>query len=169
MTLTSPRNGLRALLLTATTLLLAAVPLGAQTAEELIQQGEVLDLKLRASEALAVYQQAEKLDLARSIGTSKSRIFRHLQTLVAQALQNNRDLRIAAANIAAARAQVRITRANQLPRLDSAAGVEVTPRRNEDGDREDFRLGHALQHGRQHGADRSRGAGRRFYRSPRDR
>lgn len=57
-----------------------------------------------------------------------------LQTLVAQALQNNRDLRIAAANIAAARAQVRITRANQLPRLDSGAGVELRPTRDQDGD-----------------------------------
>lgn len=64
-----------------------------------------------------------------------------LQTLVAQALQNNRDLRIAAANIAAARAQVRIIRANQLPRLDSAAGVEVTPRRDADGDINGVRVG----------------------------
>jgi multidrug efflux system outer membrane protein len=64
-----------------------------------------------------------------------------LQTLVGQALQNNRDLRIAAANIAAARAQVRITRANQLPRLDSAAGVDVTPRRNADGDINGVRVG----------------------------
>jgi multidrug efflux system outer membrane protein len=64
-----------------------------------------------------------------------------LQTLVGQALQNNRDLRIAAANIAAARAQVRITRANQLPRLDSAAGVEVTPRRDGDGDINGVRVG----------------------------
>jgi multidrug efflux system outer membrane protein len=57
-----------------------------------------------------------------------------LQTLVGQALQNNRDLRVAAANIAAARAQVRITRANHLPRLDSGAGVEVRPTREQEGD-----------------------------------
>jgi multidrug efflux system outer membrane protein len=64
-----------------------------------------------------------------------------LQTLVAQALVNNRDLRIAAANIAAARAQVRITRANQLPSLDAQAGVDVTPRRNADGDINGVRVG----------------------------
>ena len=46
---------------------------------------------------------------------------RRLQTLVIQALANNRDLMVAAANIEAARAQVTITRANQLPRIDSAA------------------------------------------------
>ncbi|MEE4452671.1 efflux transporter outer membrane subunit [Novosphingobium resinovorum] len=38
-----------------------------------------------------------------------------LQALVEQALANNRDLRVAAANVAAARAQVRVTRANQFP------------------------------------------------------
>ncbi|WP_114226750.1 MULTISPECIES: efflux transporter outer membrane subunit [Sphingomonas] len=57
-----------------------------------------------------------------------------LQTLVAQALINNRDLAIAVANIAAARAQVRITRANQLPALDVNAGVTATPTRNANGD-----------------------------------
>jgi outer membrane protein, multidrug efflux system len=52
-------------------------------------------------------------------------IFRdpRLQALVVQALANNRDLRIAAANIAAARAQVRITRANQFPELDASSRV----------------------------------------------
>lgn len=39
------------------------------------------------------------------------------QALVEQALVNNRDLRVAAANIAAARAQVRIVRAAQLPEV----------------------------------------------------
>ena len=48
-----------------------------------------------------------------------------LQTLIAQALTNNRDLAAAAANIAAARERVRIQRANQLPRLDANAGSEV--------------------------------------------
>ena len=38
-----------------------------------------------------------------------------LQTLIDQALVNNRDLMIAAANIAAAREQYRIQRADQLP------------------------------------------------------
>ena len=44
-------------------------------------------------------------------------IFRdpRLQTLIAQALANNRDLMVAAANIAAAREQYRIQRAQQLP------------------------------------------------------
>ena len=50
---------------------------------------------------------------------------RRLQTLIAQALTNNRDLAIAAANIAAARERVRIQRANQLPRLDANAGAEI--------------------------------------------
>lgn len=41
-----------------------------------------------------------------------------LQRIVEQALANNRDLRIAAANIAAARAQYRIQRADLLPQID---------------------------------------------------
>ncbi len=43
--------------------------------------------------------------------------------IIDQALVNNRDLRIAAANIAAARAQVRVRRADQLPSLDAGAGA----------------------------------------------
>lgn len=46
-----------------------------------------------------------------------------LQTLVGQALANNRDLRVAAANLAAARAQVQVQRANQLPLVGVGAGV----------------------------------------------
>lgn len=42
---------------------------------------------------------------------------RRLQTLIDEALVNNRDLRIAAANIAAARAQYRIQRADLLPSI----------------------------------------------------
>jgi multidrug efflux system outer membrane protein len=42
-----------------------------------------------------------------------------LQSIIDQALANNRDLRIAAANIASARAQYRIQRADLLPRLDA--------------------------------------------------
>jgi multidrug efflux system outer membrane protein len=49
-----------------------------------------------------------------------------LQTLIAQALANNRDLRVAAANIAAAREQYRIQRANQLPAVDANAGATVS-------------------------------------------
>jgi multidrug efflux system outer membrane protein len=54
-------------------------------------------------------------------------IFRdpRLQALISQALANNRDLRIAAANIAAARAQVRITRANQIPELDASGRTTI--------------------------------------------
>ncbi|MDJ0276515.1 efflux transporter outer membrane subunit [Sphingomonas sp. 2R-10] len=44
-----------------------------------------------------------------------------LRTLVGQALVNNRDLRIAAANIRAARAQYRIQRADLFPQLDASA------------------------------------------------
>jgi multidrug efflux system outer membrane protein len=52
-------------------------------------------------------------------------IFRdgRLRSLVEQALANNRDLRIAAANIAAARAQVRVVRAQQFPGVDASAGA----------------------------------------------
>lgn len=42
--------------------------------------------------------------------------------VIEQALANNRDLRIAAANIEAARAQFRIQRASQLPQINAAAG-----------------------------------------------
>lgn len=48
-----------------------------------------------------------------------------LQTLIAQALVNNRDLMAAAANIAAAREQYRIQRANQLPTVSAGAGATV--------------------------------------------
>ncbi|WP_308517244.1 efflux transporter outer membrane subunit [Sphingomonas flavescens] len=48
-----------------------------------------------------------------------------LQTLIAQALVNNRDLMVAAANIAAAREQYRIQRANQLPTVSAGAGATV--------------------------------------------
>lgn len=50
---------------------------------------------------------------------SYSEIFRdpRLQKLIGQALANNRDLRVAAANLAAARAQVRVVRSDQIPAL----------------------------------------------------
>jgi multidrug efflux system outer membrane protein len=51
-----------------------------------------------------------------------------LQQVIAQALANNRDLRIAAANIAAARAQYHIQRAALLPQVDTGAGVSVGDR-----------------------------------------
>jgi multidrug efflux system outer membrane protein len=49
-----------------------------------------------------------------------------LQTLIAQALANNRDLMIAASNIAAAREQFRIQRAQQLPIVNAVGGVTAT-------------------------------------------
>ena len=49
-----------------------------------------------------------------------------LQALIEQALVNNRDLMVAAANIAAAREQVRIQRAQQLPQVDASAGATVS-------------------------------------------
>lgn len=45
-----------------------------------------------------------------------------LQQIIEQALVNNRDLRVAAANIASARAQYRINRANILPQINASAG-----------------------------------------------
>ena len=49
-----------------------------------------------------------------------------LQRLIAAALANNRDLMVAASNIAAAREQYRIQRANQLHTVDANAGVTVS-------------------------------------------
>ncbi len=49
-----------------------------------------------------------------------------LLQLIEQALINNRDLRIAAANIAAARAQARISRTGRLPEVTTTAGVSVS-------------------------------------------
>ncbi|MHA6718729.1 efflux transporter outer membrane subunit [Sphingomonas sp. RS6] len=46
-----------------------------------------------------------------------------LQKLIELALANNRDLRIAAANIAAARAQYRVQRAARFPQLDATLGA----------------------------------------------
>jgi multidrug efflux system outer membrane protein len=55
-----------------------------------------------------------------------------LQALIAQALVNNRDLRIAAANIAEARAQVRVARAAQFPSIGASGSADV--RVNGNGD-----------------------------------
>ena len=46
-----------------------------------------------------------------------------LQSLVEQSLANNRDLRVAYANVAAARAQARITRAGQFPEIGISGGA----------------------------------------------
>jgi multidrug efflux system outer membrane protein len=53
-----------------------------------------------------------------------------LQMLIGQALVNNRDLMAAAANIAAAREQYIIQRAQQFPQLDAGASVAVTGKSN---------------------------------------
>lgn len=52
-----------------------------------------------------------------------------LQQLIALALDNNRNLRIAAANLAAARAQVRVVGAAQFPQVDVTGSADV----NDDG------------------------------------
>ena len=67
-------------------------------------------------------------------------IFRdqRLQGLIEQALTNNRDLRIAAANIAAARAQYRIQRAELLPEVGASAGVTRSDNGNGSGARTNF-------------------------------
>jgi len=46
-----------------------------------------------------------------------------LQSLAEQALANNRDLRVAYANVAAARAQARVSRAGQFPEIGISAGA----------------------------------------------
>src|SRR5260221_13313537 len=49
-----------------------------------------------------------------------------LQTLIAEALANNRDLMVAASNIAAAREQFHIQRAQLLPTVNAGAGEPIT-------------------------------------------
>jgi multidrug efflux system outer membrane protein len=63
-----------------------------------------------------------------------------LQTLVAEALANNRDLMVSASNIATAREQYRIQRANQLPTLDADAGVTASGDKDK-GVSADYRAG----------------------------
>jgi len=55
-------------------------------------------------------------------------IFRdpRLQSLIEQALSNNRDLRVAAANIAVARAAYHIQRAELLPEIDAGGGYRLS-------------------------------------------
>jgi multidrug efflux system outer membrane protein len=48
-----------------------------------------------------------------------------LRALIEQAIANNRDLRIAAANLAEARAQVRVTRSAQFPEIAIGASADV--------------------------------------------
>jgi len=69
-------------------------------------------------------------------------IFRdtRLQSLIVQALANNRDLRIAAANIAAARSQYRIQRSELFPDIGASAGVTRSDNGNGAGGRTNFSL-----------------------------
>ena len=55
-----------------------------------------------------------------------------LQALIGEALANNRNLMVAASNIAAAREQYRIQRAQQLPTVNSSAGVSVSGDKSSD-------------------------------------
>ncbi len=63
---------------------------------------------------------------------SYAEIFRdpRLQQLIAQALDNNRDIRVAAANLAAARAQVRVVRGNQFPAIGVDGSATYSHRGN---------------------------------------
>ena len=63
---------------------------------------------------------------------SYAEIFRdpRLQQLIAGALGNNRDIRVAAANLAAARAQVRVVRADQFPALGVRGSATYAERGN---------------------------------------
>jgi len=49
-----------------------------------------------------------------------------LQAIIETALAGNRDLRVAAANLAASRARVRVARSAQLPQIGADGGVDVT-------------------------------------------
>lgn len=49
----------------------------------------------------------------------------HLLAIIERALANNQDLRVALANVAAARAQSRVAQAQILPQLDVTAGADV--------------------------------------------
>ena len=55
-----------------------------------------------------------------------------LQALIVQALANNRDLMVAASNIAAGREQYQIQRAQQLPTVNSSAGVTLSGNKSDD-------------------------------------
>jgi multidrug efflux system outer membrane protein len=73
-------------------------------------------------------------------------IFRdpRLQALIEQALVNNRDLMIAAANIAAAREQVRIQRAQQFPQVDASAGATLNGSGSGSGVEDSYQAGLSL-------------------------
>ena len=68
---------------------------------------------------------------SRPAGPHLQQVFQdpRLQTLIAQALANNRDLMVAAANIAAAREQYQIQRAQQLPTRQRDGRSDASTRR----------------------------------------
>ncbi len=107
-------TGARALLM-ASTLALAGCSLAPKTvlpAPPVPQSWPAGDAYLLASEA------ALPILSYKSVFTDP-----RLQSLTDQALANNRDLRVAYANVAAARAQVRVTRSGQFPELGVSAGA----------------------------------------------
>ncbi|PKP87939.1 MAG: transporter [Alphaproteobacteria bacterium HGW-Alphaproteobacteria-17] len=63
-----------------------------------------------------------------------------LQSLTEQALANNRDLRVAYANVAAARARARVTRAEQFPAVGINAGAGYSDGSGDGNGRGDFSL-----------------------------
>lgn len=67
---------------------------------------------------------------------SHTEVFRdaRVQKLIATALDENRDLRIAFADLAAARARVRVVRAGQFPTVGVSGGPTVSRSSGEDGD-----------------------------------
>lgn len=64
-----------------------------------------------------------------------------LTRVIEQALANNRDLRVALANVAAARAQYRVQRSAQLPTLTGGAGVTVSKASQSGGGGQDYYSG----------------------------
>ena len=71
-----------------------------------------------------------------------------LRRLMATALSENRGLRIAYADLAAARAQVRVVRSRQFPAVGVSSGVTASRSgSNESGEGNDVRVGYALQGG----------------------
>jgi multidrug efflux system outer membrane protein len=90
----------------------------------------------RVDPAIPASWTAGSLSLAESEATLPAVTYKQiftdprLQTLIEQALVNNRDLMTAAANVAAAREQVRIQRAQQFPQLNGSAGVTLTGERS---------------------------------------